>query len=138
MQQTFVVSSDDAEEFTVNALEKLRARRVKVTELDLLYVLEDECLMSATYKKPGFAVTLTFENFDTPCPPPRSKARYARSVSCVVTCVAVSISSKTFGPQGCRPRYVRVEHWRVRRESNGLSISKVILRNPFSHRLFTF
>src|SRR5262249_20730627 len=44
------------------------------TELDVLYVLKDECDLSATYDHDGFAITVTFENYQPACPPPAVQA----------------------------------------------------------------
>ncbi len=48
---------------------RMDAKRIAPTEMDLLFVAADECLMSATYEQSGFAISLAFENYETACPP---------------------------------------------------------------------
>lgn len=60
---------DRAVAFSETCVERMKARKVTPTELDLLFVLPDECLLSATYHQSGFAVSIAFENYKTRCPP---------------------------------------------------------------------
>jgi decaprenylphospho-beta-D-ribofuranose 2-oxidase len=68
-QQTFVVPADQIVRFANRCLTLMKKHGVTPTELDILFVLADECLMSATYQKSGFALSLAFENYSTASPP---------------------------------------------------------------------
>jgi decaprenylphospho-beta-D-ribofuranose 2-oxidase len=69
-QQTFVIPDRESTVHFVNeCLMRMAALDVEPTEMDILFVAEDECLMSATFKQGGFAVSLAFENYEEPCPP---------------------------------------------------------------------
>lgn len=70
VQQTFVIP--DAQQtvvFANDCLRRMGELDIVPTEMDLLFVAEDDCLMSATYKQSGFALSLAFENFEGACPP---------------------------------------------------------------------
>jgi decaprenylphospho-beta-D-ribofuranose 2-oxidase len=69
-QQTFVIPDRaSAVHFVNECLARMAALDVEPTEMDILFVAEDECLMSATFKQSGFAISLAFENYQEPCPP---------------------------------------------------------------------
>ena len=69
-QQTFVIpDAKSTVRFVNECLVRLAALDLEPTELDLLFVAEDDCLLSATFKQNGFAVSLAFENYEGPCPP---------------------------------------------------------------------
>ena len=68
-QQTFVVPETDTVRFAAECMTRMDAKRIAPTEMDLLFVAADECLMSATYEQSGFAISLAFENYETACPP---------------------------------------------------------------------
>ena len=74
IQQTFVVPEANTVSFASDCLDLMKKRRVIPTEIDILFVRSDDCLMSATYKKSGFALTLAFENYNTRCPPAKLEA----------------------------------------------------------------
>jgi hypothetical protein len=68
--QTFVIPDGELTvRFLNECLTRMAALDVEPTEMDILFVAEDECLMSATFKQYGFAVSLAFENYEGPCPP---------------------------------------------------------------------
>jgi decaprenylphospho-beta-D-ribofuranose 2-oxidase len=70
VQQTFVVPTDQTEAFATNCMAKMRARFIRPTECDMLFVPADECFMSGSYHLDGFAVTLGFEPVAPKgCPP---------------------------------------------------------------------
>ncbi len=64
IQQTFVIPPQKTVQFAENCERKMRSRFIRPTESDMLYVKADECLMSATYKMDGFAVSFGFEPTD--------------------------------------------------------------------------
>ena len=73
VQQTFVIpDADDAAAFARYSLTQAAQANVRPTEFDILYVQADDCLLSATYKQGGFAVSLAFEpetEWPDGCPP---------------------------------------------------------------------
>lgn len=69
IQQTFVIPRNSTALFAENCERKMRSHFIRPTESDMLYVKADECVMSATYKMDGFAVSFGFEPIDAhpPC-----------------------------------------------------------------------
>jgi hypothetical protein len=61
IQQTFVIPADLAAAFAGNCEEKMKARKLRPTECDMLFVRADDALMSANYKMDGFAISVGFE-----------------------------------------------------------------------------
>jgi hypothetical protein len=62
VQQTFVIPIDKTETFVRSCIRKIDEHKLYPTESDMLYALEDECLLSANYRLNGFAVSFAFEN----------------------------------------------------------------------------
>ena len=72
IQQTFVIPEEKTAAFAANCQHKLALSGLRATETDMLFVAQDDCLMSANYRLDGFAVTLAFEPIaDDGKPPPK-------------------------------------------------------------------
>jgi decaprenylphospho-beta-D-ribofuranose 2-oxidase len=81
VQQTFVVPVDKTETFTTNCIRRIREENVHPTECDMLFVLEDECLLSANYRLNGFALSFAFERPEDDGGPPERVFKLLRELS---------------------------------------------------------
>lgn len=61
VQQTYVIPVVETERFAIECETRMERYGLDPTECDMLFVRQDDCLMSANYKLDGFAVTLGFE-----------------------------------------------------------------------------
>jgi decaprenylphospho-beta-D-ribofuranose 2-oxidase len=69
VQQTYVLPEAATVGFVGTMVQALHDADLTPTEMDILYVLKDDCYLSATYDQDGFAVSVAFENYSTACPP---------------------------------------------------------------------
>jgi decaprenylphospho-beta-D-ribofuranose 2-oxidase len=140
VQQTFVVAEDRIVEFGHLCVQMLRAAGLHPTELDILFVNEDDCLMSANRGFPGFALSIAFENFDhTDCTPPAIQTFfYDLSRICLerfggrIHLVKNVHAEKKVLRKMFRGGIEEFEDLKRRFDPQGL------LRNPFFDRLFNF
>jgi hypothetical protein len=141
VQQTYVVPTAATETFTKQAMQKLRSNRLNPTECDMLYVMADQCWMSANYLLDGFAVTFAFEPGDAEaCPPPKVEA-LLRDLS--VDCL--NVGGRIHLPKNL---HVECEVFRAMFNDKGQldkfeALKKYydpdgILQNPFSDKFFQF
>jgi FAD/FMN-containing dehydrogenase len=139
VQQTYVIAADGTERFARACETEMNRRRLKPTECDMLYVKQDDCLMSANYKLDGFAVTLGFEPVAPKGCPPRAIPKLLKTLSqqCLDVggrihpvknvCADKTVFRKMFSPQ--------IEQFEdIKREYD----PDLLLQNSFSDRLFCF
>ena len=137
VQQTFVVPVGKTETFTKNCIRKIRERKLHPTEADMLYALEDECLLSANYRLSGFAVSFAFEHKADFCDPRVFELLRELSRDCLEAGGRIHL-----------PKNSHVDRDVFRSMFNG-QIEKfenikrqydpdLLLGNPFSDRLFDF
>lgn len=81
VQQTFAVPVDQTETFTKNCIRKIREHKLHATTCDMLFVLADECLLSANYGLNGFAVSFGFERPESAGRPPERVFALLRELS---------------------------------------------------------
>lgn len=81
IQQTFVIPADKTATFAENCERKMALSGLRPTESDMLFVAQDECLMSANYRLDGFAVTLAFEPIADDGKPPEKIVKLLEDLS---------------------------------------------------------
>ena len=81
VQQTFVVPVEQTETFTKDCIRKIREHKIHPTTCDMLFVLADECLLSANYGLNGFAVSFGFERPESAGRPPERVFALLRELS---------------------------------------------------------
>ena len=139
MQQTFVIPADSTVAFSVNCERKLAEAGLRPTETDMLFVAEDDCLMSANYHLDGFAVTLAFEPIrDDGSPDPKVEALLQDlSRDCLAAggrihmvknlYIEPDVFRKMFSPQIATFEEIKRKY-----------DPHLVLRNPFSDNFFQF
>ena len=81
IQQTYVVPTGATEAFATTSVQKIQDRGLHPTECDMLYVAQDDCLMSANYHLDGFAVSFAFEPTSSDDVPPDEVCALLRELS---------------------------------------------------------
>jgi decaprenylphospho-beta-D-ribofuranose 2-oxidase len=139
MQQTFVIPAANTVAFCVNCEKKLADAGLRPTETDMLFVAQDDCLMSANYHLDGFAVSLAFEPIrDDGSPDPDVMALFKDlSQDCYAAAGRIhmvknlyidqTVFRKMFSPQ--------IETFEtIKRRYD----PRLVLQNPFSNTFFKF
>lgn len=141
IQQTFVVPPDHAVAFAKNCEHKMRSLKyhLRPTECDMLYVSQDECLLSANYRLDGFAISLGFEPVVADGTPPSQIVNLLKELS--VDCLSVDgrihlvknvHADKAVLRQMFSSQLAAFEAIKRRVDPN------MVLQNGFSDRLFEF
>jgi FAD/FMN-containing dehydrogenase len=145
VQQTFVVPIDKTEAFVKSCLRQIAEHKLRPTESDMLFVLEDECLLSANYHLNGWAVSFAFEveeevdkGVDKPPEPVRTLLRKL-SKDCLDaggrihlpknSHVDKEVFRKMFNGDGQIEKFEK-----IKRQYD----PDLLLQNPFSDRFFEF
>lgn len=139
MQQTFVLPTLAAEDFSRDAMSTMHRRGIRPTECDMLFVKADQCLMSANYKMDGFAITIGFEPVAPAGCPSDEIVRLLRDLSAdcaakggrihLTKNVAVdpAVFREMFSPQISKFEAIKAQH-----------DPDLLIQNPFSDTFFRF
>ena len=137
VQQTFVVPKDKTESFTQNCIRKIHRQGLCPTESDMLYALEDECLLSANYRLNGFAVSFAFEQKGDFFGPRVFELLRELSRDCLDAGGRIHLPKNSHvDREVCRLMFKgQIEKFEeIKRHYD----RDLLLRNPFSDRLFDF
>lgn len=137
VQQTFVVPTDRTESFAKNCIERIKKGKFHPTECDMLFVAKDQALMSGNHELDGFAVSFAFE-------PTESKA----PEDILALLRQLSVDCRDVGGRIHLPKHNHVDKDVFRAMFKGQierfeavkrkHDPELLLRNPFSDRLFNF
>jgi decaprenylphospho-beta-D-ribofuranose 2-oxidase len=137
VQQTFVVPIDKTETFTKNCIRKISERGLYPTESDMLYALEDECLLSANYRLSGFAVSFAFEHKADFCDPRVFELLRELSRDCLTAGGRIHLPKNSHVDREVFRLMFKgqiEEFENIKRQYD----PDLLLRNPFSDRFFEF
>jgi decaprenylphospho-beta-D-ribofuranose 2-oxidase len=139
VQQTFVVPAEQAADFAANCERKMSLRFLRPTEADMLFVAQDECLLSANYHLDGFAVSLAFEPIapSGKAPPEIVALLYELSKDCISVGGRIHfVKNMYIEPADFRtmfsPQLEQFEDIKLEYDPD------LILQNSFSDRFFLF
>lgn len=139
IQQTFVIRKEDTVAFAENCERKMSSYGLRPTETDMLFVAQDDCLMSANYRLDGFAVSIAFEPVAPDgVPPPKIVAlMQALTKDCLSVGGRIHLVKNVYAdPADLRemfsPQIKQFEAIKLRYDPS------LMLQNKFSDNLFEF